>query len=155
MQRLVLDGAPIDGEDAEGCTALHHAVKSVQLWACEILLQNGADVNYEDYEGNTPLHKCACWIGRDPDLEIVSLLVQNGADVCCQVLPCNAARAAEAGPCSLQCPHTLTACVPRMGFPGPSHYRLTLHESPAGAISSCARLAQVLACQQPLCRAPA
>ena len=85
LQRLLFNGAPVDGEDAAGCTALHHAVSKAQLSACEILLQNGASVNAEDLEGNTPLHKCAGWIGRSPDLEIVTLLVQNGVDVGKQV----------------------------------------------------------------------
>lgn len=87
IQRLLFEGAPVDGEDAEGCTALHHAVMEAQLWVAEILLQNGANVLAEDLEGNTPLHKCAGWIGRVPDLELISLLVQNGANVCSQASP--------------------------------------------------------------------
>ena len=86
LQKLLFDGAPVDGEDAEGCTALHHSVMAAQLWTAEILLQNGANVSAEDLEGNTPLHKCAAWLGRSPDLEIISLLVQNGADVQRQVI---------------------------------------------------------------------
>ena len=82
---MLFDGAPVDGEDAGGCTALHHAVMAAQHWAAEILLQNGARVNAEDFEGNTPLHKCASWIGRSPDLEVINLLVQNGANVCTEV----------------------------------------------------------------------
>lgn len=81
VQRLLFDGAPVDGEDADGCTALHHAVSGAQLWVCEILLQNSAFVDAEDLEGNTPLQRCAGWIGRQPELDIVSLLVQSGANV--------------------------------------------------------------------------
>ena len=113
LQKLMYDGAPVDGEDAQGRTALHHAVMAVQLWACEILLQSGATVNYEDLEGNLPLHMCANWVAQTPDVEIIRLLVQKGADVarqvklrtavdhsCCCTSPSNSYRQHKPGPAS-------------------------------------------------------
>lgn len=87
MQRELLMGARLEAEDAAGCTALHHAVRSGKVDAVEMLLEAGADANARDLEDNRPLHGISNWLDMEPDVEIVVALCRYGADLHAQVSP--------------------------------------------------------------------
>ena len=64
-------------KQAMSVTALHKAVDSDDIKACEVLLAAGADVNAADEHGHTPLLKAA----RKGSEACVSLLLKAGAVV--------------------------------------------------------------------------
>lgn len=77
IERLIQQGAIINGTDKYGFTALHGAAKEGKIENLKILLKKGAEVNVSSNLGITPLHLAA----RDGRLEAVILLLENGADV--------------------------------------------------------------------------
>lgn len=76
---LLANGADIEARDGSGMTPLHHAVSARNTAAVEKLLAGKADVRAADNAQNTVLH-FACR-GKDPQAEIITLLLKNGADV--------------------------------------------------------------------------
>ena len=84
MAKLLLDrGADIN---SGYCPPLHSAAMKGPKEVVELLVQRGADINAKDKWGNTPLY----WViynianeGRsiDNNIEIMNLLIDNGADV--------------------------------------------------------------------------
>ncbi|KAL4805762.1 ankyrin repeat-containing domain protein [Aspergillus unguis] len=77
VKYLLQRGADPNVLDGLGQSALHFAVNGGyrRLGIVELLLQRGADPNIRDYEGMTPITQT---VG---DLDILRLLVDNGADI--------------------------------------------------------------------------
>ena len=75
VQALVAGGAPIDGRDDQGRTALHWAVVAGDGEVVAVLLAAGADVGITDGSGRTALHNAAFWGFED----IARSLVAAGA----------------------------------------------------------------------------
>jgi ankyrin repeat protein len=69
-------GADINAKDANGWTALHHAVVYADHYVVSFLLQKGADPNARDDNQCTPLHLAASCRFAYPTL----LLLEKGAD---------------------------------------------------------------------------
>ena len=88
LQRLLHEGAPVNGEDDEGCTALHCAAAAGRLDNAHILLEAAALVDALCLDCSTPLHKAA---GGPNTAEMVSLLIKHGADVNAKVRPADVA----------------------------------------------------------------
>ena len=83
-RKLVLQGADVNSEDAEGQTPLFYFGLtqrdpddySVDFKSMgEFLINHGADINHRDFKGNTPLHATV------ENSRISELLVSEGADV--------------------------------------------------------------------------
>ncbi|MBS1787037.1 MAG: ankyrin repeat domain-containing protein [Acidobacteria bacterium] len=74
-QLLAANPELINGTDAAGSTALHHAAGFGPAETLELLISKGADVNAKNRRGSTPLH----WAIHDEAK--VRLLVAKGADV--------------------------------------------------------------------------
>lgn len=72
-----LDFSDINAVNCEGENALHIAVAWDDIEAIKLLLAEGININQPGDLGHTPLHQ-ACMRGS---LEIVKLLVENGADL--------------------------------------------------------------------------
>ncbi|WOG98213.1 hypothetical protein DCAR_0417554 [Daucus carota subsp. sativus] len=77
MQRLLENGALINGRDQHGWTVLHRASFKGHLDAVRILIEKGIDINAKDVDGYTALH-CAVESGH---VEVIELLVKKGAEV--------------------------------------------------------------------------
>ncbi len=73
---MILCGAVLDAQDAQGNTPLHYAIDK-DLPVVHLLLELGANTNLQNKEGYTPLHK-ACQKG---DERMVEILVHYGATV--------------------------------------------------------------------------
>ncbi|KAG4112525.1 hypothetical protein ERO13_D13G167259v2 [Gossypium hirsutum] len=77
IQKLVENGAAINGRDQHGWTTLHRASFKRRTDAVKILIDKGIDIDSRDEDGYTALH-CAVESGH---AEVVELLVKKGADV--------------------------------------------------------------------------
>lgn len=77
VQRLLENGALINGRDQHGWTALHRASFKGRADMARMLLDKGVDVNARDEDGYGALH-CAAEAGQ---AEVIELLVKKGADV--------------------------------------------------------------------------
>ncbi|KAG8438198.1 hypothetical protein GDO86_008765 [Hymenochirus boettgeri] len=76
--RALLDaGAPINGTNVDGLTALHQACIDENMEMVQFLVENGSHVNQPDNEGWTPLHAAAsCGF-----VNIAQYLISKGANV--------------------------------------------------------------------------
>ena len=81
--KLLSLGVDVNVRDVGGRTPLHRCCKgrsrthnSVTRKMAERLIRAGADVNAKDRSGETPIYKSA----MDSDIELVQLLLANGAD---------------------------------------------------------------------------
>ncbi|OMO70415.1 Major sperm protein [Corchorus olitorius] len=77
IQRLIENGAVINGKDQHGWTALHRASFKGKIDAAKMLIDKGIDIDSKDEDGYTALH-CAVESGHS---EVVEFLVKKGADV--------------------------------------------------------------------------
>ncbi|KAG4114229.1 hypothetical protein ERO13_D12G033400v2 [Gossypium hirsutum] len=77
IQRLIENGAAINGRDQHGWTALHRASFKGRIDTVKTLIDKGIDIDLKDEEGYTALH-CAVESGHT---DVVELLVKKGADV--------------------------------------------------------------------------
>ncbi len=74
---LIKHGANVRAIDADGRTALHHAVFTPQAkFIIELLVKKGADINARNTLGITPLATCI----PPNKVELVELLLKLGAD---------------------------------------------------------------------------
>ena len=71
-------GAPVDGRDANGTTALMMAAANGHVEAMQVLLSAGADINATNERGNTSLH-WAVFTGQEEAVK--TLLAVGGCDV--------------------------------------------------------------------------
>ena len=79
---LIRRGAQTAGvQFANGVSALHDAIlrgaEGAWLDIAKVLILNGADLNHADAQGRGPLH----WAARRNAAELVSLLLENGAEL--------------------------------------------------------------------------
>ncbi|KAK7315552.1 hypothetical protein VNO77_34104 [Canavalia gladiata] len=77
IQKVLENGAGINGRDQHGWTALHRASFKGRIEAVKILVERGVDVDAKDEEGYTALH-CAAESGH---ADVTEFLVKKGADV--------------------------------------------------------------------------
>ncbi|XP_053305643.1 protein phosphatase 1 regulatory subunit 12A-like isoform X2 [Spea bombifrons] len=77
VRQLLAAGAPINGTNVDGLTALHQACIDENMDMVQFLVENGAMVNQPDNEGWTPLHAAAsCGF-----VSIAQYLISKGASV--------------------------------------------------------------------------
>ncbi|KAJ4829038.1 hypothetical protein Tsubulata_039590 [Turnera subulata] len=77
VNRLIENGAAINGRDQHGWTALHRAAFKGKIEVVRILIDKGIDIDAKDEDGYTALH-CAVESGH---ADVIELLVKKGADV--------------------------------------------------------------------------
>ncbi|XP_016447471.2 protein VAPYRIN-like [Nicotiana tabacum] len=77
IQRLLENGANINGRDQHGWTALHRACFKGRIEAVKALIDHGIDVNARDEDGYSGLH-CAVESGH---VDVAELLIKKGADI--------------------------------------------------------------------------
>ncbi|KZV28399.1 hypothetical protein F511_03202 [Dorcoceras hygrometricum] len=77
VNRLLEDGACINGRDQNSWTALHRAAFKGRIEVARALIEEGIDVNGRDEDGYSALH-CAAESGHS---DVIELLVRKGADV--------------------------------------------------------------------------
>ncbi|CAI5994310.1 unnamed protein product [Closterium sp. NIES-64] len=77
VSHLLASGAAVDALDADGTTALQHAVAGGRLAMAKLLLRHGASLEIRDQHGATLLHHAV----RTGNVEMARLLLQKGADV--------------------------------------------------------------------------
>lgn len=77
VNKLLDQGADIEGMDSAGSTALLCAVSSVQFEMVLMLLNRGADINARDLQQLTALHLA----GSVGTVEVVGLLLDRGANI--------------------------------------------------------------------------
>lgn len=77
VQLLIQAKAPVNEEDFENCTVLHHAAKVCSPDVLEMLLVANADVNAQDVWGMTPIMYAATYNKHNN----VKVLLKYGADV--------------------------------------------------------------------------
>ncbi len=77
MQSLIKAGGNINEIDADGRSALHHAIIGENPAFVRILLDAGADARIADGNGWTPLHFAV----RNKSVDIAKWLIDSGADV--------------------------------------------------------------------------
>lgn len=70
-------GAPVDGSDANGWSALHWAAFKPSMECVALLLEASASPNQPNDEGETPLH-LAAKLGH---LDVQRALIKAGADI--------------------------------------------------------------------------
>ncbi|XP_053576427.1 protein phosphatase 1 regulatory subunit 12A [Bombina bombina] len=77
VRQLLSAGAPINGTNVDGLTALHQACIDENMDMVQFLVENGSNVNQPDNEGWTPLHAAAsCGF-----VSIAQYLISKGASV--------------------------------------------------------------------------
>lgn len=76
MQRLIDQGAPLDGQDDRGRTAAVAATHAQQTEAVRLLIEAGADINIRDQRSDNVL----LYAGAEGYLDIVNLAIAAGAD---------------------------------------------------------------------------
>ncbi|EFN80876.1 Ankyrin repeat domain-containing protein 39 [Harpegnathos saltator] len=77
VEKLLRNGAPVNGEDSAGYRPLHYAARNAHPRVCEMLLRHDADVTARTRCGRaTALHRAATR-GR---ADVVELLLRHGAD---------------------------------------------------------------------------
>jgi ankyrin repeat protein len=64
IRRLLAAGAAIDGQDGNGATPLHRAVRTRCAAAVRLLLESGADPTLKNKPGSTPFHLAVQNTGR-------------------------------------------------------------------------------------------
>ncbi|NMG14858.1 ankyrin repeat domain-containing protein [Aromatoleum bremense] len=74
--RRLDDGLSFAWRDAEGCSALFHAVYRRQWKVVDALLARGASIDLPDFRGWTPLF----WAAFNGHADIVMFLISRGAD---------------------------------------------------------------------------
>ena len=79
VERMVRDGAPINGKDKSGMTPLHYAAQSKNFQLVRVLIQHGADVNAKTNENVTPLSLSLDMAFGQPEISLE--LINSGADV--------------------------------------------------------------------------
>ena len=93
VQRLVEEGAPLDGRDAQGRTALLAAIEGAHVDAALALIQRGADINAQAANLDTPwllagarghADVLAAMIPRRPDLSIRNRFGGNALIPACE-----------------------------------------------------------------------
>ncbi|XP_044497967.1 protein VAPYRIN-like [Mangifera indica] len=77
IQRLIENGAVINGKDQHGWTALHRASFKGKIEVVRMLIDKGIDIDAKDEDGYTALH-CAVESGNT---DVSELLVKKGADI--------------------------------------------------------------------------
>ncbi|XP_009791485.1 protein VAPYRIN-like [Nicotiana sylvestris] len=77
IQRLIENGASINGRDQHGWTALHRASFKGKIDVVRSLIDMGIEMDGKDGEGYTALH-CAVESGH---VDVAEMLVKKGADV--------------------------------------------------------------------------
>ncbi|KAK6942468.1 Ankyrin repeat [Dillenia turbinata] len=77
INRLLENGAAINGRDQRGWTALHRACFKGKFDAVKTLIEKGTDIDAREEDGYTALH-CAVESGH---VEVIEMLVKKGADV--------------------------------------------------------------------------
>lgn len=81
VQLLLANGANLEIKDRIGWTALFAASSYAQPDMAQSLISAGAQVNIRDNRGDTPLHVAALILPGYSEREVVSTLVENGAEV--------------------------------------------------------------------------
>lgn len=76
-EKLIKEGAKINGQDSNGYTPLMYAAWSGKTEVVKLLINKGADVNKRDNKSYTPL----LWATYCKHLDIAKLLIDNGADI--------------------------------------------------------------------------
>jgi len=74
MLSLLLQDVDINSQDDKQNTALHHAVKQVNLSMMKLLIDHGADLNAVNDWQSTPLHLTA------KNINMIRLLLEAGAN---------------------------------------------------------------------------
>jgi ankyrin repeat protein len=77
LQDALRRGVDVNERDADGRTALTHAVLDNKVESVRLLLMNGADSNLRDKLGNAPLHYSA----QEQLRETTQLLIAHGATI--------------------------------------------------------------------------
>lgn len=77
IQKLLENGADLNGRDQHGWTALHRASFKGRMEVVKVLVERGVEVDAKDEEGYTALH-CAAEAGH---ADVTEFLVKKGADV--------------------------------------------------------------------------
>lgn len=76
LRFLIDKGANINSPEADGCTLLHYAVKSIDC--VRLLVAHGANINAQNKDGHSALHR-ACELNASS--EVIEYLLDNGADI--------------------------------------------------------------------------
>ena len=79
FEKIIEMGADVNWTDGEGCSALMAACSSGNFEMCSRLIELGADINAVDNEQYTVLYHL--FEGKSDSVQILDLLVGNGADV--------------------------------------------------------------------------
>ena len=79
VQKWLRRGADINATDLDLWTALHMACAHSHFNIVQFLIDHGAEIDAKNDYGETPLYVLTESVA-DPDLKIVKLLVDNGAD---------------------------------------------------------------------------
>ncbi|CAJ1947980.1 unnamed protein product [Sphenostylis stenocarpa] len=77
IQKLLENGADLNGRDQHGWTALHRASLKGRIDAVKVLVEREVEVDAKDEDGYTALH-CAAEAGH---ADVTEFLVKKGADV--------------------------------------------------------------------------
>ena len=81
VELLLANGADTEWRDAFGCTALHYAVEVRARDLVTLLLAHGADVNAGTTQGSTIGATALMGSAHAGDLEIIKVLLENGAQI--------------------------------------------------------------------------
>ena len=76
IKKIIQHGGDVNTVDANGISALMHAVKNNQLDTVKLLLDNGADVNYKNSKGDRAIR----FAKKNNNTQIINLLIQYGSE---------------------------------------------------------------------------
>ena len=78
---LIENGANVSFKDSMGNSPIHYAVESNDIDIVKLLLKEGASIHEKNDEGKTPIHLAISEITHVTHIDIVEVLIANGADV--------------------------------------------------------------------------
>jgi len=80
VKKYLDTGTPINGKEADGCTALHAASRAGRLSTADLLVKHGANINETNNYNKTPYDVALQILDKDTREQMLQFFKSHGAD---------------------------------------------------------------------------